>query len=418
MPAQVGEEAGRRSGAAKGQTMGGVTLFSSHFPPHLGGVERYTENLARALAARGRRVTVVTTDISGGAPEEERDGYRILRLRCGSLMGGRYPIPLPCARNRRVWETLERGGADGVLICCRFYPLSLLAARWARRRGLTPVVVEHGSDYLRVGNPPVDAAFHVYEHVFTALMKRTRPAFYGVSGASCRWLETFGIRAAGTLYNAVDTVQIAAFLASPEKDYRASYAVPAGDMVVTFTGRLLLHKGPMELIAAVESLPANCPVTLFLAGDGDLAQEVERHSSRRIIYLGRIDFAQVMALLAQTDVFCFPSVYPEGFPTSVLEAAAAGCYLAATAAGGTPELLQDERFGTLLPDNRPETIARVLLWACGHPEERKAAAARTRERVKERFTWEATARAAERAVGLTAKEEDGWDACAADRAGV
>ena len=57
-----------------------VCLVSEYFPPHApGGAEWSTDALARALAARGRRVLVVTPNY--GAPSrEERDGFTVIRF--------------------------------------------------------------------------------------------------------------------------------------------------------------------------------------------------------------------------------------------------------------------------------------------------------------------------------------------------
>ena len=39
-------------------------LIAAQFLPHLGGVERYTYNLAQKLIEKGNEVTVVTSDVS------------------------------------------------------------------------------------------------------------------------------------------------------------------------------------------------------------------------------------------------------------------------------------------------------------------------------------------------------------------
>ena len=55
-------------------------IFSALYLPSMGGVEKYTHNLAAALSRAGRRVTIVTSRLSDDDPaEEERDGARIVR---------------------------------------------------------------------------------------------------------------------------------------------------------------------------------------------------------------------------------------------------------------------------------------------------------------------------------------------------
>ena len=46
-----------------------VAVFAAHYPPHVGGVERYTESLWSRMAGRGWQVLVVTADTAGRVPE-------------------------------------------------------------------------------------------------------------------------------------------------------------------------------------------------------------------------------------------------------------------------------------------------------------------------------------------------------------
>src|SRR5206468_7638384 len=71
-----------------------VCLVNEYFPPFApGGAEWSLEALARALARRGHRVTVVTPNW-GAAPREESDGVRIVRFAFPKkLEPGRRPAP-------------------------------------------------------------------------------------------------------------------------------------------------------------------------------------------------------------------------------------------------------------------------------------------------------------------------------------
>ena len=77
-------------------------------------------------------------------------------------------------------------------------------------------------------------------------------------------------------------------------------------------------------------------------------EAVKELESKRIKPLGRLDFKDIVSLLGQAEIYCLPTEYPEGFPTSVLEAAAAGCYVITTNRGGSGELILDKSYGTIL----------------------------------------------------------------------
>ena len=75
-----------------------LVIFSALYPPHAGGVEMYTQSLARALVRSGRRTIVVTMALGADSGWSEESGVEVLRLPCRPLLGGRYPA----ATNRTV----------------------------------------------------------------------------------------------------------------------------------------------------------------------------------------------------------------------------------------------------------------------------------------------------------------------------
>ena len=81
-------------------------LFSALYAPHVGGVESYTAGLAKELARRGRRVTVVTCRLFPAHPEREtqQDDVEVLRLPCRPLLGGRLPLLRRTAATRRAMD--------------------------------------------------------------------------------------------------------------------------------------------------------------------------------------------------------------------------------------------------------------------------------------------------------------------------
>ena len=107
-------------------------IFSALYFPHMGGVEKYTGNLARELTALGNDVIIVTNNTED-APEREFEGpIRIFRLPCKKAMGGRFPITRSTAQAANIWEELREAGIDRVIVNTRFYPLSLMGIRFAR----------------------------------------------------------------------------------------------------------------------------------------------------------------------------------------------------------------------------------------------------------------------------------------------
>ena len=246
-----------------------------------------------------------------------------------------------------------------------------------------------------MGNGPVGWAGHVYEHLAAVWLKACGAPFYGVSQAVCRWLTHFHIRAKGTLYNSVDPAQLAALAeAEPQINWRARLGLAPETKLVAFVGRIIPEKGVAELVEAFSRL--NLPDTaLAVAGDGPQLTSLKATCPPGVFYLGSVPYAQTLQLYRQADLYCLPTRYAEGFPTTFLEAAVLGCPILTSRTGGSDELLPDERYGIQLDEPTPEALAPALKQALTDDAWRREAAALTRARLQTLFTWDATAAALE-----------------------
>lgn len=366
-----------------------IVVFSAQYAPHTGGAESYTQALARELAIQRHKVTVVCLN-NCNAPDHEMDnGVEVLRLPCYQTFKDRYPIAKHNARYKELTKLLNAMQVDYVVVNTRFYPHSLVGVRFARTRGITPIVIEHGSAHLTLGNPLLDAALASVEHAMTRMIMRSNPHFYGVSAAAKRWLSHFGITAQGTLHNAIDAPALRA-LAS-KRDFRHEFNIGPNDLVLASVGRLVPEKGVLPLLRAMEHLSSE-PVWCLFAGDGPLREAIEKRDIVRVRALGNLSKPDVAALLLQADALCLPS-RSEGFATTLLEAAACGTPAIVTRVGGVDELICDERFGAILEDTTAPFIERAVHQALNDrnylAEQGRAAQARA----EERFTWQKTAEA-------------------------
>lgn len=137
----------------------------------------------------------------------------------------------------------------------------------------------------------------------------------------------------------------------------------------TAAGRRLLYlsrairpKGIFTAIEVLERVQVRYPgATLCIAGDGADRPEAERMVRERglegVHFAGHITGGFKYRLLAESDVFLFPSTYGEGVPISLLEAMAAGLPAVTTRAGGIPDFFKDGEMGESLPEADPARMA-------------------------------------------------------------
>jgi glycosyltransferase involved in cell wall biosynthesis len=366
-----------------------MIIFSANYLPNLGGVERYTYNLSKKMIERGYQVTVVTSNTDKLPEYEEIEGIGIYRLPCYNLLRGRFPVSKFNKRYRESLKKLKKVKYDICITNTRFYLHSLIGVTYGKKNSRLNICIEHGTNHFTVNNKFFDFLGHYYEHFITLLVKQQCSLFYGVSLACNEWLKHFRISAKGTLYNAIDIDHINNILRTDiSNDVRQQLKVPQGALLITYTGRLVKEKGILKLIEAVRHITqTNQDVYLAIAGDGDLAEEVERSTSDNIIYLGRQDFRKIISLLNTTDVFCLPTDYPEGFPTSVLEAAACKCYIISTTSGGSKELVISKEYGCILKENSVPELIRVIETLHKERDYLNSATSLSYNRCIENFTW-------------------------------
>lgn len=289
---------------------------------------------------------------------------------------------------------LEEWAPDYVIVNTRFYAHSIVGLDFARRLGVRPVLIEHGSAYLTLGNPLADAVLRGYEHTMTRRVRRCGPACYGVSQKASEWLGHFGLPSEGVLSNAIDAEAFRR--RSSGRAFREELGIDDEAMVVAFVGRLMPEKGVGALLEAARRVADDRSIVFIVAGDGPEAEAVERVGLPNLFMTGTLDTGDVSALLSCSDVFLLPS-RSEGFATSLLESASWGLPALATEVGGAREVLGEGAERLLLEDATADSIVAALRWAKGHREELGALGASSRERVESNYTWKETARLAEAA---------------------
>ena len=374
-------------------------FFTTQYLPTPGGVERYTWNLARRCLAAGHRALVVTSSLPGlPARETDPDGIEIWRLPAWPVMNGRFPVLKPFPPAADLWAQ----GIDFAVIQTRMYPQSIWAARQCRRRGIPALVLDHSTGYMMHGGL-AGLAGKMYEHLACGLIKGCGFPFYGVSGDVCQWLRTFGITAAGRLPNAVDPTELNVLAADHPRDFRAELGLASSTRIIAFVGRLIPEKGAAKLAAAVQQLhTAGVDCALLIAGTGP-EESALRALGAPVYALGALPHPQIVQLLHQADCYCLPTEYAEGFPTTLLEAAACRCPILTTHTAGTGELLPDESYGTYLDSTAPAALAAALQAVLADPDAAHTKAEAAYRNLCAHFTWQAVFATMEKTAAQAAK---------------
>ncbi len=173
---------------------------------------------------------------------------------------------------------------------------------------------------------------------------------------------------------------------------------------VGMIARFSAEKGQDVLLGAVERLLSQgVDMELVLAGTalfGEAAYEAAIHEragapplAARVSLPGFVD--DVPSLLNGFDIVVHPSVEPEGFGQSVVEAMMAGKPVVVSAAGGSAELVEDGVTGLLVPPGDSIALAAAIDRLARQPEFAAQMAKRAREVAIERYDIAKTTKAIE-----------------------
>ena len=169
-------------------------------------------------------------------------------------------------------------------------------------------------------------------------------------------------------------------------------AEPVGAPTFGFVGRLLDDKGIRTLVAAHRLLRRRIPdANLLIAGAPDPANpasvtETEARSWNDevgITWLGHV--ADIAAFWAKAHVAVLPS-RREGFPLSLMEAAACGRALIASDVPGCRELVLHDQNGLLFPVDDVMALADAMTRLAADPQLRARYAMAARKRVVNEFS--------------------------------
>lgn len=169
----------------------------------------------------------------------------------------------------------------------------------------------------------------------------------------------------------------------------AEWKIPDGAPVVASIGRLSEQKDPFALLRIAATVIRDIPSAIFVfAGKGELenaclyeARQLGIEANVRLI--GWVP--DVRPLLARMDLLALTSRW-EGMPNVVLEAMACRKPVVATRAGGSVELVDDEKTGFLVDVGDEETFAAKVLELIRNPERRKRMGIAARARVDVEFS--------------------------------
>ncbi len=343
--------------------------------PVVGGLERQSHELAKALIGLGVEVQAVSGVIGPGRPSDEWvDGVFVHRISWSARKALRFAFsPFALLRvlfsRRRTYDVvhLHQFSWFGVLV--------IGVARLLGKPVLTklPNVAEHGLPGLAASR---FGAFKV------AIFKRS-DAVVAMSRQSLDELEAIGFPLSRVLAtpNGIS-------MSGVERS-QAGKSLGTALCRVVFVGRLSAEKRIDDLLHAWQRVVAAVgpAAEMELWGTGPLEAELKQLSVElglegSVAFRGHVD--SVRERLGAMDVFVLPSII-EGNSNAILEAMAVGLPVVSTRVGGTPMLVGRTVAGSLWSRVTGSGLAARLLELIRDEKLRRRVGGAMRQRIEDHF---------------------------------
>ena len=359
-----------------------ICLYTATALPKVGGQELVVDSLARHLTVLGHEAVVL-------APWPRRP-----------LRPCDRSLPYQVVRHPRFVSTRDFVSCYGIFLrrlharrrfdvihCHDAYPTGYLATLSRPKMGVPLAITSHGGD-IRENNPRLEKR-GIPQRILAAL--RGADALVSIAPFTERNFRRLlpDARRVVTIPNGIDLLAYSSAMDRP----------PGLDSLirerryVLFLGRLAHRKGLDVLLRAMSLISGEG--MLAIAGSGDEQANLEAMAASLnlgecVRFVGRVEGETKTYLLQNAIATVMPSRVWEAFPLVVLETFAAGRPIIGSRVPGISDLVENDRTGTLVPEEDPTALATALRAVFHDPQRADRMGAAARE-VAQQYSWESVA---------------------------
>jgi glycosyltransferase involved in cell wall biosynthesis len=349
-----------------------ILIALTYYRPHYSGLTIYVERQARALAARGHQVTILTSRFDPSLPVEEmQEGVRVVRLNAALRISKGVIMP---AMPYWAWKLVRQ--ADVVNLHVPQFDASLIAVIGRLQR--KPVVLTYHCD-LRLpsgfvhalANRVSDVANHVAASLSDVVVHNSRD-YAEHSPFLKRYLHK--------LVPVYPPVELAPAGEADRAAFRQKHNLNAGQRIIGMAARLATEKGVEYLAQALPRVLEQIPQARVLVVGPYQNVVGEEQYARRVMalveplkehwtFLGVVTPAEMTAFFQESQVTVLPSLNStESFGIVQLESLLCNTPVVASDLPGVRVPVGRTGSGLIVPAGDAEALAQAILTILADPE--------------------------------------------------
>jgi len=343
-----------------------------HYPPVIGGLEQWSQNIAVRQPA-DTKILIVTGRVEGEPNFEQKNNVSIFRtslfalgdLSYSSLFYITTAVPFIFLRSLLVSRKVQMFHCHGFVSAIAGYFLSALTGK--------PFVCTEQSIKLR--NPISKLA--------SGIIYRKAVICIASSHAVAEEFRKIGAKRVEIIPNGVDLDLFA---------NRHESTANHSDFTILSVGRLEKVKGHTHLINAFAQVKKEIPqIRLILVGEGSERSNLEKQADElgvrgAIEFAGEIPHNDLPRWYHKADVFVMPSL-SEGFGITAIEAMSAEIPVIASRVGGLLDIIEDGKNGEFAEAGNSRDIARAIYFLYATPQKARILARYGINKAQE-YSWD------------------------------
>lgn len=376
-----------------------IAVVNNFFPPRLGGSSHMSAALAKAYAARGHEVLVLTAAYEGAPAEEVVDGVRIVRLPAVKMPKLGLAIDFDMAFTifrpgtlRRVFRLLDEFGPDVIHQHGQFFDLSWLTGWYARRRKVPVLLTIH--TLLLSPRKLYSTIFKLLDRfVVVPWLRLYKPRFVMLDKLGADYCAV-RYKTKPEDYDAFPIpIETGRFDAEPIRDVRADYGIAKDAPLIVSLGHVIPLRDRLPLVEAMPEILAKHPDTrVLVAGrvyyDAFIKRARELGVEDAFIVAGAVPTEDVPSFFAAADLVAHDLT--NGCGTASLEAMVAGNpTISAAALDNYPgvDLVNGENFLAITPGDT-RALTDIIIGLLDDPVERARIAGSQSRTIRGNFSMD------------------------------